>query len=532
MNKYIWLWGCLLLLAVCSCNNKWDEYFSEDKEIGEETVVSNLNLLDYLKTQDEYTVFASLLEETGYDVELSRNQVLTVWIPQNGELTAAITNMELKDKKRLVKNHINNVALYNSKLNRKIGSEIQSQEGKLLMIDKQDGVFYIDGHAVLRSNQVCQNGVIHGIEGVLLPRKNIYEHLLECGDDYSLFRDSLLYFNDTIFRPDLSVPNGVDEVGNTIYDSVFVIENKYFLNSGVDIRNEKAEYTLFLPDNKAMSGMLTYMHSYFKQIGREFSGDDTIKVMDWIRRAVLHKGLITNYEAATNRYSVFSKLWRTDKQLVETNYRTCSNGLVYKATSVRIPSSMYMEKIAIYPHYIFYLPKEEQSSYYSLEDCLSVDKTIWTSDKSRETAYVQICSDKVPQNDRNPMAAFNFKSVTRDIYGTIDSTRVMPGVYKLSASYRGYANNKVKLYINGDLIAEFNPAESASGGEPRKGKFEYIPIEDAGKKDLYRNGLVADSIVIREEYGYHSLNLKLENSGKGYRMTPEYFVLEPTDANY
>lgn len=117
-----------------------------------------------------------------------------------------------------------------------------------------------------------------------------------------------------------------------------------------------------------------------------------------------------------------------------------------------------------------------------MEDCLSVNKTVWSGDKNRETTYLQICSDKVAQANRNPLASFSFKSVTRDIYGTIDSTKVMPGVYKLSASYRAYANNTIKLYINGELIAEFNPATNASGGEPRKGKYEYIPIEDAGKK--------------------------------------------------
>ena len=231
MNKNIWIGICLLLLGMCSCNSKWDDYFSENSEMGEETVVSNLNLLDYLKSQENYSAFVTLLEETGYDAELSRNQILTVWVPGNEVLTAVTANMDLKNKKRLVKNHINNVALYNSKLNRKVGSEIQSLEGKLLMIDKQDGVFSIDGKSVIKANQVCQNGVVHEIEGAMIPRQNIYEYLLECGDNYSIFRDSLLYFNDTIFRPDLSFPKGVDEIGNTIYDSVFVIENKYFCNS-------------------------------------------------------------------------------------------------------------------------------------------------------------------------------------------------------------------------------------------------------------------------------------------------------------
>lgn len=523
MNKNIWLCGCLLLFAVWSCNSNWDDYFSMEKEVGDETVVSELNLMDYLKTQSEYSVFVSLLQETGYDADLSRNQVLTVWAPLNENLSAAIAGMNLANKKRLVRNHINNVALYNSKLNRKVGSEIQSLEGKLLGITKESGVFCIDGQSVIKSNQVCQNGVVHGIEGIIFPRQNIYECIMECGDDFSFFRDSLIAFNDTIFRPDLSFPKGVDEVGNTIYDSVFVIENMYFGNEKVDIRNEKNEYTLFLPDDQAMNKMFTTMSDYFNEIGREFTIDDTIKVMDWVRRAVLHNGRITNYEAIRNRYSMYSKLWRTDKQLVETNYQKCSNGYVYRATDISMPSSTYLEKIVIYPHYIFYLPQEKQDSYYSINSCISVNKTIWPNDKNQETAYLQICSDKVPDAERDPLASFTFKSVTRDIYGTIDSTKVMPGVYKLSASYRTYANNKVKLYINGDYFFEFNPNQP---------KHNYVPIADAGKKDVTNNGLVADSIVIQGKYGFHALDIKLENSGKGYRMTPQYFVLEPTDANY
>ena len=73
MNKNIWIGICLLLLGMCSCNSKWDDYFSENSEMGEETVVSNLNLLDYLKSQENYSAFVTLLEETGYDAELSRN---------------------------------------------------------------------------------------------------------------------------------------------------------------------------------------------------------------------------------------------------------------------------------------------------------------------------------------------------------------------------------------------------------------------------------------------------------------------------
>lgn len=80
------------------------------------------------------------------------------------------------------------------------------------------------------------------------------------------------------------------------------------------------------------------MTNYFVQIGREITTADTVKMMDWFLRSILHSGKITNYEASRDRKSVFGELWRTDKQLVETNYQECSNGLVYNISRFHVPT--------------------------------------------------------------------------------------------------------------------------------------------------------------------------------------------------
>lgn len=531
MIRYQWIIIGLFAGLIYSCDTAWDKHFDNNSEV-EGAEVSNLNLLDYLKTQEDYSSFVQLLEETGIADELSRNQVLTVWAPDN-ESMATVSGLDSLSKVRLAKNHINYVALYNSKLANK--TEIQSMEGKLLPLSRKSGVYYIDEHAVIRSNQVCQNGVVHGIEGVLVPQKNIYEYIMECGPDYSVFRDTLVAHNDTIFDPKASFPKGVDEVGNTIYDSVFVISNPYFEKG--DPRKETSEFTMFIPNNEIMHAMLTDMTNYFVQIGREITTADTVKMMDWFLRSILHSGKITNYEASRDRKSVFGELWRTDKQLVETNYQECSNGLVYNISRFHVPTFMYLEKIVIYPSYIFYLPTEEQQNYYTINKGNSFTKNTWsesgkyedgTSVGKKETAYFVICGDK--ETDKMVADAYvSFKSVTRDIYGNIDTTKVMPGIYKVCCSFRAYAMPKIDIFIN-DLLVAANVNVGPGGQNPRKG-MDYVLPSNAGVEGA-RNGMVNDKFEIPESAGYHALDIKMVNSGKGYRIVPEWVILIPSDENY
>ena len=166
----------LLLLGVTGCQDKWDAHYENENGGGEASVENTKNLLEYIRSVPDYSGFVNLLEETGIAPELAKKQILTVWIPVNGNIPAEMTTppasgateaeiaLAMAEKKQFVKNHINNIALFFSKLQDE--KMIKMHSGKNLMIREiGEEEFSIDGLRVTDGDQICKNGVVHEIEG-------------------------------------------------------------------------------------------------------------------------------------------------------------------------------------------------------------------------------------------------------------------------------------------------------------------------------------------------------------------------------
>ena len=525
--RYIVLFFLSLNVWV-GCDTAWDKYFDQAGEF-EGDAVSPLNLLEYLKTQENYSEFVGLLKKSGMDEVLTKNQVLTVWVVPNENIPEEIRSADSVAVRRFVKNHINNVALYKSKLTAR---KVHTLEGKILAVAIDDQVYSIDGVTVTHMNQICQNGVIHELkDGALLPRNNIYEYMIGLGDICSIFRDTLNAYNDTIFDRENSLPIGENELGNTVYDSVFIIQNP-FLSRG-DIRDEEKEYTLFLPTNDVVKSMLMSVSSFFAQMKMEFTAADTSRIMTWMLKSVIHSGRRTSYPSGASLLSVFGMEWRTDKEFVKEDFATCSNGSVFVVSTLVFPRKEYMEKLEIRPYYAFTLPKEKQDELFQHSEGVSL--SLWGNvDGGHDLFNVQ-----VPSKDNT--AWVTFQAIIRNIRGQVEAKKVMPGFYRLSTSFRSYYCSKIALYAvyndNGKdeevLIKEFNPTDNMDVNK-RTGTFYYVPIEDAGvdKPKSGFNGLLDAKFEVKTDWGYDYLRFKLVNVGGADRMTPEYFLLEPTDDNY
>src|SRR5699024_8740377 len=142
-------------------------------------------------------------------------------------------------------------------------------------------------------NQFCQNGVVHEINELMIPEQSIAEYLNGLPDDFSIIRDSIFALNDTLFDPVNSIPTGVDKTGNTLYDSVFVIENPLFEEA--DIASEFSQVTLLLPRNTVIEAAYKNLKSQYDQFGKPFTYADTMVAINWIRDAVLYDRVIKNY---------------------------------------------------------------------------------------------------------------------------------------------------------------------------------------------------------------------------------------------
>lgn len=504
----------LILLGITGCQDKWDSHY-ENKEGGDEaSSESSLNLLEYIQSIPEYSEFVKLLEETEISAELAKKQILTVWIPENGNIPAEISAPlsgglteeqaaeALKEKRQFVKNHINNIALFFSKLSD--GKMIKMRSGKNLIITETAlEEFAIDSHKVTKGNQVCKNGVVHGIEGCLTPRKNIFDYVCGAGDEYSMYRDSLLGKSDTVFDPDASFALGVDNVGNTIYDSVFVITNP-ILSKG-DINSEDKDYTLFLPTNTAISEMLADMKEKYTDMGMKMTLKDSLKFFDWVMKASIYEGKIASCEDGTTFKSVYGLEWRNGKQHVDAAYKSFSNGYVYKATGLYIPKYYFLSSLEIWYHYLFDLTpdEEEQKKYYEKDNVIE--------GKFKKYSWPGVAFDGPA--DKKSIYWASFKSLIKNSAGQIVDGKVMPGTYAVYASFKKMSNcGNVNIYINDRLVAMVNSADN---------KFNL------------QKGLVVDRFEITEEDGFNPVWIKLENlDKKNTHVCAQYLRLEPTSDNY
>ena len=127
MKKIIYAAICLVTI-LAGCNKKWDTHYGE-----EEGTVSPLNLLDYLKSQPQYSAFVAKLEQYDLAEELERDQNLTIWAVSNEKMSALEALGE--DTKFILRYHINSLMYDNTKL--KSGLRVMTFNGKYLSIDKE-----------------------------------------------------------------------------------------------------------------------------------------------------------------------------------------------------------------------------------------------------------------------------------------------------------------------------------------------------------------------------------------------------------
>ena len=343
----------LLLNVNTGCQDQWDTHYNEESKI-----VSDLNVLEYLESKPEYSDFLAVLKSTGVAEELTRNQDLTVWVINNDNFTDFQSKIVTSDT-FTIQYHINNLAVGLNKI--VDGLRLPSLNGKYIPISITDGDTLITKSSFVKPNQFCSNGVVHEINSVMTPTISIYEYLKQLDDDYSIIVDSLFSQNDTVFDAANSAPIGVDETGNTIYDSIFVIENPIF--DVVDFRSEFEQITMFLPNNTVLTECLDNYVNQLIGMGEEVTMEDSVLAFDWIKSALFYPGIVKDYGSVLDLESLGGGIWRTSVQQINTNSQLMSNGLVYDVTKMKIPNNVFIDRIKSLFHYIEYIPLEERDNY-------------------------------------------------------------------------------------------------------------------------------------------------------------------------
>nr|WP_320059003.1 fasciclin domain-containing protein [uncultured Bacteroides sp.] len=359
--------GCLV-----ACTDSWDSHFSQQEEVidNSEISVAQTTATDYLKSEKSLSSMYALFEEAGVVKTMDeRDQVYTILVADN-EAIAADTSTPTDDKDYLAKSHVSDVSL--SPANLTDGQRVLMWNGKYLNVSK---IKDENGHIIIAFNGTkvkkivkVNNGFIYILKSYVSSPKSMYEMIEDLGSDYSMFREMIMSRNKKVFDKNASMPIGVDNTGSTVYDSVFVVTNPYFVAKKFDLMSESLMATMLIPSNEVITEALNAA----KQSLKEWNMTRADSVLEnWIFQAVFFNQKYTKLDFANNIdiTSVFDKQWRTTIQQVDVEHPVqMSNGVAYHITWMKIPTNVLIYRLKDYFKWYEYLSADDKASYFASEN--------------------------------------------------------------------------------------------------------------------------------------------------------------------
>lgn len=324
MNQFLKKYFSLLVtgLLILSCN-EWDDHNAiRDGAL-------NKTLTQVITGDPELSKFSEYLKSTGYDEILASSKTYTVWAPTNDALAGLDAGIVSDpDKlKQFVGNHISYQEYFTT--TPVPNSRVKMLNGKY---NTWDGT-KIEGTNLVSSNEAARNGVLHVINGNLVPHLNDWELLINSGvaQKQAAFLQALTYEE---FVDSLATEIGIDpNTGKPIYEEgTGIVVRNTFLDEVADIDNEDSVYTFILLTDEAFDNEVTKLLPYFKTATMD---QDSIEgLASWhLTRDLVFRGRIDPEDLPDTVISQFGVKVPIDKNAIEETYSS-SNGIVYVMSAV------------------------------------------------------------------------------------------------------------------------------------------------------------------------------------------------------
>ena len=376
---------CILIVGLSvivffSCADNWDNHYAKhEAEINNENVdIVDKTTIEYLKDNAHYSSMTELFETTGVFHEMdSLNLLYTLFVVKNDVFE------QPENKEYISKGHVTSASFSPSTLND--GKRVVMWNKKYVNITRTtdegspDEQISLNGSNVMRVIKTT-NGYIYELDALITTPMSLLE-LIESLDDsrYSIFKDLVLSRNIRIFDRSASLPIGVDNSGNTVYDSVFTIRNPYFESKGFDLANESMRATMLIPSNELIENAVnegkdklnrwrveredSILYNWCFQVAffnQEYTPEDFENNLD----------LPVNYALGQNRsHNVFQRQWRTTVNKVDLdNPIEMSNGTAYYMTELHIPQNILIYRLKDRPDYYEKLTAADKEKYFAFDN--------------------------------------------------------------------------------------------------------------------------------------------------------------------
>lgn len=198
MNKFLrFRWGMLVMLGaavgLASCNKDDDD-----------TTPAGNTVNDYLNNTANYSILRGAIERAGWQDSL-RNGNFTLFAPtdsafQRAGITSAtgFGGYSPDSLRRILRYHIVPQRLAAADIQTANNTEVTSFGGSRLYVTKTaTGTVFVNGYRVVQPDGNADNGVVHGINGVLAPPRGNLAQVAALDSNYTFLRAALLRADST-----------------------------------------------------------------------------------------------------------------------------------------------------------------------------------------------------------------------------------------------------------------------------------------------------------------------------------------------
>lgn len=367
-NKFIYLlaFSAVMLLGACSELSDKDYFKNIETTVNsDELVVVDMSSEEYLSKEPEYSSINELFKSHGIFTALEqKNQLSTMLVVENSDFQAPAGKEAEIDN--AVKAHVSDIAVSPANLKTEGNNmRIMMWHGKYINVDLDDAARNegkIAGHIMFGTSAVkkvvkTNSGYIYVLSSLLNIPKSIYDYITNLDDNYSILRDSILASGTKEFDKKNSKPIGVNDEGNTVYDSVFIYKNTHFLEKNFDLSSESLTATLLLTSNAVVEEAIADAKVRLQKWGlwdewnaeRQYNFEYTMRhwIMDaaFFDKKLTPETLQSKDEENDMLTSIFSKYWKTSVQQINPTPIELSNGIAYQVTRLHIPNNVLIWRL-------------------------------------------------------------------------------------------------------------------------------------------------------------------------------------------
>lgn len=548
----------LMPMFLFSCGDLWENHYGNSKTeiLNDQVLIVNQSSEQYIQSVDSLSDMYVFLKENGiFDKLKEKGQLHTLFMVYNSDYASVDT----ADAHYISNSHVTDISISPSNLYDK--ERILMWHGKYVSVSLDSlallgAIDHIEINGIpVRKVIKTQDGYIYVLDQMIVTPKSLYDVINELGDEYSTFKKLVMEQNVLLFDKTNSKPIGVDNTGNTVYDSVFTITNPFFDKKSFDLTSESLTATVMIPSNEVIQNAMDDARA--KLTSWEMTRDTAI-LKKWILEVAFFSTKYTPADLATNVdiTSIYSRQWRNTVQQVDTQHPIAlSNGVAYKVTWMKIPNNILMYRLKDYFYYYESCTESQKAEYFVtnnlvFKECIT-DVAAWTplpgvwptvQNRVLTFGFVDALIDGF---------ILDFTPIKRVPNGEggfiVKPWKIPPGEYRLAMGFKQSLNVDVAISLNDVNLGTITLGSATtfhydrgSGGfaEGYQEALDTPGLITHSKKTFYdRDGgqVAAAVLVAGDAYGNPApIKIRIQNTtfGTAKNMIFHHWCLRPTSNNY